>query len=87
VVVIGGEIAGAWQILHPIIKECLRSQYLVPPMRLNVRPSSVQRPSLFGAIPIALQHCFRENPERRGDHDNLSRVPVGPGRRIQAWSP
>jgi predicted NBD/HSP70 family sugar kinase len=65
VVVIGGEITGAWPILSPIIKECVKSNYIVPPISFNIRPSSVQRPSLFGAIPIALQHCFRDRSDRR----------------------
>jgi predicted NBD/HSP70 family sugar kinase len=65
VVVIGGEITGAWPILSPIIKECVKSNYIVPPISFNIRPSSVQHPSLFGAIPIALQHCFRDRSERR----------------------
>ncbi len=65
VVAIGGEIAGAWQIVSPIIKECVKSNYIVPPMSFNIRPSSVQRPSLFGAIPIALQHCFHNSLDKR----------------------
>jgi predicted NBD/HSP70 family sugar kinase len=66
-VVIGGEIAAAWPIIAPIIKQRVKSNYLIPPINLNIRPSSVQRPSLFGAIPIALQHCFR-----RGSDTGLS---------------
>jgi predicted NBD/HSP70 family sugar kinase len=84
VVVIGGEIAGAWQIISPIITECVKSNYIVPPMSFNIRPSSVQRPSLFGAIPIALQHCFRDNFERRGNNGKVANVPVGSGQRTPA---
>lgn len=73
VVVIGGEITGAWPILSPIIKECVKSNYIVPPISFNIRPSSVQRPSLFGAIPIALQHCFRDRSERRERSVQVSR--------------
>ena len=58
-IVIGGEIAAAWNILGPIIHERLKSQYIIPEVaRIEIRPASVQRPSLFGAIPIALQNYF-----------------------------
>jgi predicted NBD/HSP70 family sugar kinase len=59
VVVVGGDITGAWQLIGPIIKEAVKSNYIVPPISFNIRASSVQHPGLFGAIPIALQHCFR----------------------------
>jgi predicted NBD/HSP70 family sugar kinase len=58
-VVIGGNITAAWNIIEPIIQEKLRSRYLIAPNQITVRPASVQRPSLFGAIPIALQNYFR----------------------------
>jgi predicted NBD/HSP70 family sugar kinase len=58
VVVIGGQITGAWPIIGPIVEGCIKSNYIVPPISFKVRPSSVLRPSLFGGIPIALQHCF-----------------------------
>lgn len=58
-VVIGGNITAAWPIIEPIIRERMRSRYLVSPNQIIVRPASVQRPSLFGAIPIALQNYFR----------------------------
>lgn len=65
-IVIGGEIAGAWQIIGPLIREKVQSRYILPSrINLNIRPASVQRPSLFGAIPIALQHCF--HPAQRFD--------------------
>jgi predicted NBD/HSP70 family sugar kinase len=73
VVVIGGEITGAWPILSPIINECVKSNYIVPPISFNIRPSSVQRPSLFGAIPIALQHCFRDRSDQRERSIQVSR--------------
>ena len=58
-IVIGGDIAAAWNILGPIIHERLKSQYIIPEVaRIDIRPASVQRPSLFGAIPIALQNYF-----------------------------
>jgi len=66
VVVVGGEIAGAWQIIEPLIRERVKSTYIVPPIDIVIRPSSVQRPGLFGAIPIALQYLFGERSEGGG---------------------
>jgi len=58
-IVIGGEIAAAWSLLEPVINERVKSQYIVPEVaRIDIRPASVQRPSLFGTIPIALQNYF-----------------------------
>lgn len=57
-VVIGGSITAAWSLIEPIIKKRLHSRYIVSPEQITIRPASVQRPSLFGAIPIALQNCF-----------------------------
>jgi predicted NBD/HSP70 family sugar kinase len=58
-VVIGGNITAAWSLIEPIIKKRIQSRYIVSPEKIIVRPASVQRPSLFGAIPIALQNCFQ----------------------------
>jgi predicted NBD/HSP70 family sugar kinase len=57
-VVIGGNITAAWPIIEPIIKERVRSRYIVSPNQINIRMASVERPSLYGAIPIALQNCM-----------------------------
>ena len=58
-IVIGGEIAAAWPLLKPVINERVKSQYILPELaRIDIRPASVQRPSLFGTIPIALQNYF-----------------------------
>jgi predicted NBD/HSP70 family sugar kinase len=58
-IVIGGEIAAAWPLLEPIINERVKSQYIIPEIaKIDIRPGSVQRPSLFGTIPIALQNYF-----------------------------
>lgn len=75
VVVIGGEIAGAWQIINPIIRDCVKSTYIIPPISIIIRPSSVQRPGLFGAIPIALQYCFGGRTEQRGGDGTMLRAP------------
>lgn len=58
-VVIGGNITAAWSIIEPIIKRRLRSRYITTPDQITVRTASVERPSLYGAIPIALQNCFQ----------------------------
>src|SRR3982750_3113404 len=58
-VVIGGKHPGAGPIIEPIIKERLHSRYIVSPGQINIRVASVERPSLYGAIPIALQNCFQ----------------------------
>ena len=58
-VVVGGKITGAWDLIEPIIRQRLRSRYTVMPNQIVIRPASVERPSLYGAIPIALQHYFR----------------------------
>ena len=58
-VVIGGNITAAWSIIEPILRARLRSKYVVNPEQILIRPASVQRPSLFGAIPIALQNYFK----------------------------
>jgi predicted NBD/HSP70 family sugar kinase len=59
IIVVGGEISAAWNILGPVINERIKSQYIIPDVaRIDIRPASVQRPSLFGAIPIALQNFF-----------------------------
>lgn len=58
-IVIGGEISAAWALLGPVIKSRVKSQYILPELaRIDIRPASVQRPSLFGTIPIALQNYF-----------------------------
>lgn len=58
-VVIGGNITAAWPIIEPIVQKRLKSRYMVSPNKIVIRPASVRRPSLYGAIPIALQNYFR----------------------------
>lgn len=59
IVVVGGEIAAAWSLLGPVINDRVKSKYIIPEIsKIDIRPASVQRPSLFGAIPIALQNFF-----------------------------
>ena len=59
IIVIGGDISAAWNLIEPVIKEKVKSRYLIPSIaKIEIRAASVQRPSLFGAIPIALQNFF-----------------------------
>jgi len=63
-VIIGGEITGAWPLLEPVLQEHIRSTYLIPEVSVpRLRPASVLKPSLYGAITIALQHYFRPHRE------------------------
>jgi predicted NBD/HSP70 family sugar kinase len=62
-VVVGGNITAAWPIIEPIIKNRVRSRYIVSPDQITIRTASVARPSLYGAIPIALQGCFQLNSQ------------------------
>ncbi|MCC7306491.1 MAG: ROK family transcriptional regulator [Acidobacteria bacterium] len=56
-VVIGGNVTAAWPLIESIILEKVKSRYIVSPDQVTIRPASVERPSLYGAIPIALQNC------------------------------
>jgi predicted NBD/HSP70 family sugar kinase len=84
VVVIGGVITNAWSIISPIINERVKSNYIVPPISFTIRTASVQRPSLFGAIPIALQNCFRDDSKDPAGGGKLARVRVKSGKRALA---
>jgi len=84
VVVIGGEITGAWSIIGPIIEARIKSNYIVPPISFKVRPSSVLRPSLFGAIPIALQYCFGGGRNKEPNHVKLQHSSLNAARRVPA---
>lgn len=76
-VVIGGNITAAWQMIEPIIQKRLKSKYMSTPNKIRIRPASVERPSLFGAIPIALQNYFR-SPARTAS------LKLGPIRKINS---
>jgi predicted NBD/HSP70 family sugar kinase len=84
VVVIGGEITGAWPIVGPIVEACIKSNYIVPPISFKVRPSSVLRPSLFGAIPIALQYCFAGGRNRPKNNIQVPQTSISVARRVPA---
>ena len=59
IVVVGGDIAAAWNLIGPVINDKVKSRYIVPEVaRIDIRPGSVQRPGHFGAKPVALRHFF-----------------------------
>jgi len=56
VIVIGGQITGAWSLVEPILLTELQGEYLVDGVsRPQLRPASVENPPFFGAFPIALR--------------------------------
>lgn len=61
VIVIGGQIAGAWSIIEPTLVDELQGEYLVPGIsRPQLRPASVENPPFFGAFPVALRSLLHE---------------------------
>ena len=73
-VVIGGKITAAWPLIEPVILDKVRSRYIVSPDQVTIRPASVERPSLYGAIPIALQSCFGSSPLPTNEHNSFARA-------------
>lgn len=71
IVVVGGNITTAWQMIEPVIREKIQSRYMVPANPIKIRPASVQRPSLFGAIPIALQNYFQSQDQQSSQQNPL----------------
>ena len=57
-IVVGGEITAAWPIVQPAIMKRLGSRYIISPDQITVRPASMERPSLHGVVPIALQNSI-----------------------------
>lgn len=65
VIVIGGQITEAWSLIEPVIETELKSGYLLDGVSLpKLRRASVQDPSIFGGIPLALRTIF-SNPARQ----------------------
>jgi predicted NBD/HSP70 family sugar kinase len=59
-IVIGGQIAKAWAMIEPALKQEMHSQYFVDGVsQPTLRPASVENPSLFGAIPVALRSVLQ----------------------------
>lgn len=67
VIVVGGEITEAWALVEPAIKDELRSGYLIDGLSLpHLRRASVENPSLFGAIPLALRSVLKNEKQQSG---------------------
>jgi len=61
VIVIGGQITAAWQMIEPVIANELQSEYFVTGIsRPEVRPASVEQPSFYGAFPVALRSILHK---------------------------
>lgn len=55
-IVIGGQIANAWTLIEPVLQEEMQSKYFLSGIsQPTLRPATVEQPSLFGAIPLALR--------------------------------
>jgi predicted NBD/HSP70 family sugar kinase len=56
VIVVGGHITEAWSLVEPVLRRELQSGYLIEGLSLpQLRRATVERPALFGAVPIALR--------------------------------
>jgi len=65
VVVIGGQITEAWSLIEPVLRRELKSGYLLEGVSLpKLRRASVQDPSIFGGIPLALRTIFSGSSPR-----------------------
>jgi predicted NBD/HSP70 family sugar kinase len=66
VIIIGGQITRAWPLVEPVVQQEIKSLYLVPGVsRPQVRTASVEQPSLFGAIPLALRSVLKNQNKSR----------------------
>lgn len=66
VIVLGGEITKAWPLIEPALKREIRSGYLIKRVsEPELRRASVDRPGMFGTIPLCLRSMF----QNRGRHD------------------
>ncbi len=66
-VIVGGELAGAWSLIEPVLSANLKSNFIVPEMAdIRVMPAVVRdRPSLTGAIMLGIfQEMFADAGER-----------------------
>jgi predicted NBD/HSP70 family sugar kinase len=67
VIVLGGEITEAWPLLEPTLRRELRSGYLIEGVsEPELRRASVDRPGMFGTIPLCLRSMF----QNRGRHNS-----------------
>lgn len=66
VVVVGGQITAAWAFVGPAIQAEVNSSYLVPGIsQPEIRRASVEQPSLFGAIPLALRAILKNQNKKK----------------------
>ena len=66
VIVIGGAITEAWPLIEPVLKKELKSGYLIEGMSLpQLRRASVESPSVFGGVPLALRTILRTKKLRK----------------------
>jgi predicted NBD/HSP70 family sugar kinase len=60
IIVVGGEITEAWSLIEPVLQRELQSGYLIAGLSLpQLRRATVERPPLFGAVPIALRSVLK----------------------------
>ncbi|MBV9039299.1 MAG: ROK family transcriptional regulator [Acidobacteriaceae bacterium] len=60
VIVVGGQITEAWPLVEPVLRRELQSGYLIEGLSLpQLRRATVERPPLFGAVPIALRSILK----------------------------
>ncbi|MGI8744193.1 MAG: ROK family transcriptional regulator [Bryobacteraceae bacterium] len=66
VIVLGGQITKAWPLIEPAIQAEVNSAYLVPGVsQPEIRRASMEQPSLFGAIPLALRSVLKNQNKKR----------------------
>jgi len=60
VIVLGGEITEAWSMIEPTLRKEIRSGYLIEGVsQPELRRASVDRPGMFGTIPLCLRSMFQ----------------------------
>ena len=66
VIVVGGQITGAWNLVENALQAETNSLYLVPGItRPRIRAAGVENPALFGAIPLALNNVIQRQSKLR----------------------
>jgi predicted NBD/HSP70 family sugar kinase len=66
-IVIGGEITGAWPMIEGIVNSEMQGEYLLAGIsRPGVRPASVDQPAFFGAFPVGLRSVLQKRKRARG---------------------
>jgi predicted NBD/HSP70 family sugar kinase len=66
VIVVGGQITEAWSIVQPVIEGELNSGYLIEGVSLpRLKKASVEAPSVFGAIPLALRTMLQNGARQQ----------------------